>query len=80
MNEQISIFDFLKQKPLVGSIIYFATGGKVVKATIISYDASFAGIPYRGYIKVRDIKGQTWSVKKYYNSHAEAKKYISRLI
>lgn len=68
--KQLNIFEYLG--PQIGSIIYFTTCRKVKKATVISHDASFAGLPYTRYIKVRDSKNQIWSVKAYYYSRLEA--------
>lgn len=62
MDGQITMFEYLHEKPPIGSTIYFFTAGKAKKATVISLDASFAGLPYAGYIKVRDSDGSTWSI------------------
>ena len=74
MVGQIHIFDYINQKPPINSIVYFATAGKVHKATVVSHDASFAGISYPGYIKVRDMKNKTWSIKRFYLTKPDLKK------
>lgn len=74
MKGQIKIYDYLNEKPPVGSIIYFITCGKIKCAKVISHDASFAGVLFEGYIKVMTKNGEKWSVKVYYSSLKEAKR------
>lgn len=75
MDGQITIAEYLNEKPPVGSIIYFITCNKVKKAVVINHDASFAGLSYEGYFKVQEKNGQIWriKIKTFYNSLAEAK-------
>lgn len=77
MNGQISIYEHLKVYPPVGSVIYFVTAEKIKKAIVISHDASFAGLPYIGYFRAQEKNGQMWSIKKFYNSLAEAKRQLT---
>ena len=77
MDGQINIYDYLSEKPPVGSIIYFITCGKIRRAKIISYNASFAGVPFEGYIKVLTNNKEIWRVKVYYSSLKEAKQHLS---
>lgn len=74
MDGQINIYEYLHELPPVGSVIYFVTAGNIIKANVISHDASFAGLPYTGYIRVREKDGQMWSVKNFWNSLAEVKR------
>lgn len=76
MEGQINLFEYLNQQPSIGSIVYFITCNKIKKAIVISLDASFAGLPCTGYIKVQEPDGQIWSVKKFYKTKTEAKNYI----
>lgn len=73
MNGQINIYDYLNENPPIGSIIYFITCGIIKSAKVISHDASFAGVPFEGYIRVMTKDGEKWSVKVYYSSLKEAK-------
>lgn len=76
MEGQINLFEYLNQPPSIGSTVYFTTCSKIKKAIVISLDASFAGFPCTGYIKVQEPNGQTWSVKNFYRSKTEANKHI----
>ena len=73
MSGQINIYDYLNKKPPVGCIIHFITCGKIKSAKVISQDASFAGVPFEGYIKVMTKKGEIWRIKVYYRSLEGAK-------
>ena len=42
-QRQINIFQLEDIKPPVGLIVYFISSNKVIKAIVISHDASFAG-------------------------------------
>lgn len=77
MDGQINIYEYLQEKPPLGSVIYFVTAGNIIKAIVISHDASFAGLPYTGYIRVREKDGQMWSVSRFYNSMIEVKKHLN---
>lgn len=76
MYEQLNLFDYSEQKPPVGSTVYFITANIVKSAIVISHDATFAGLPYTGYIKVKEPSGVVWRVKRYYTTKTEAKKHI----
>lgn len=76
MDRQINLFKHMNEKPPIGSIVCFVETDMVRKATVISHDASFAGVSFEGYIKVKTQDGQIWSVKKYYSSRKEAKDSI----
>lgn len=77
MKGQINIYELLQDLPPVGSVIYFVTSGKIIKATIVSHDASFVGLPYVGYIRVQEKDGQMWSVNNFYSSLIEAKESLN---
>lgn len=77
MDGQINLFEFMGEKPPVGSTVYFATNSEVEKATVISHDASFAGLSFEGYIKVRTSKGEIYAVAIYYSSKEDAKRNVA---
>lgn len=76
MEGQMNFFEYLKQKPIVGSTIFFVTAGLIKKATVINHDASFCGYANEKYFKVKTDNDEIWSIVNYYSSHKEAKKHI----
>lgn len=74
MDGQITIEEYLNEKPPVGSIIYFTTCNVVKKAVVTNHDASFGGVDFSGYIKVRESDGTTWSIARWWYSRKGAEK------
>ena len=75
---QLNIYDFLKEKPAVGSTVYFASGNIVYKAIVVSQEAGKLSYSNNDYFQVKTKDGSTWHIVKWYSRKEDAEKEIKK--
>lgn len=81
MSDQITIFEFmdLPDKPAIGSIVYFTSSDRIIKAKVTKHEVMMATGIAPKYFEVLDLRvGTPWFINNYFTSKADAAASIKR--